>query len=58
MNFAKLQTLTMIALNLPYVTCPGFNFDQDVYSEELPFKFEGKKVKRHYQNDGCQRIIK
>ena len=35
----------MLALNLPYMTCPTFEFDQDLFSEELPFKFKNKKDK-------------
>lgn len=41
----------MLALNLPYVTCPGFDFDQDVYKEDLPFKFEKTKRKQHFKFD-------
>lgn len=52
-NFDKLSTLTMLALNLPYITCPGFDFDQDLTSEELPFKFKNKKVRTlHADDDG------
>lgn len=35
----------MIALNLPYVMCPGFDFDQDLYSDDFTFKFKYGKVK-------------
>ena len=35
----------MLALNLPYITCPGFEFNQDLTSEELPFKFKNTKAK-------------
>ena len=29
-NFDKLSTLTMLALNLSYMNCPDFNFDQQM----------------------------
>lgn len=34
----------MLALNLSYLNLPDFKFDQDLYSDDLPFNFK-KKVK-------------
>ena len=40
----------MIALNLPYITCPDFEFDQDLYSDDFTFKLQRLVVK--HKNDG------
>ena len=53
-NFDKLSTLTMLALNLPYITCPDFEFDQDLGPEELPFKFKQKKLRDAKQDEDDQ----
>ena len=42
----------MLVLNLSYLTCPGFDFDQDLTSEELPFKFQKKRCTGHHGHDG------
>lgn len=47
-NFDKLSTLTMIALNLSYINCPDFNFDQDLYSDDFTFKFDCKKGEKDH----------
>lgn len=33
----------MLALNLPYITCSDFNFNQDLSSGEFSFKLENKR---------------
>lgn len=50
-NYDKLSTLTMLALNYSYLTCPGFDFDQDLTTEELPFKFDKKECHAHHSDE-------
>lgn len=47
-NYDKLSTLTMLALNTPFLTDPHFKFDQDLTSDALDISFPKKKKIRSF----------